>query len=503
MLGWIADLFRLAGGLIYWNTRKAWFQRSRGRASCPCQSPSDSGRAFETNCEACISWSSPARFRRVCPLLVPTPKGLRCSVDSAAVRPFWRRAFGYYGGTLLGLYLAGAIAVFAFLRTIGYPISIVHVVWPGLWYRVPQARGWYFEQKSQRALAEGRAAEGLLYLSNAHQFDPGNYQIALELAKSYQTGPSRESDDLFANLLREHPDQRDRTAQEWFRALLARGDFKKISGLAYAQTLGDPVHAHVWMRALLFTTHQLGDDAPLRALLANPAPAAVVWHQLLEVELLVRTGRGREARALLNRPWPATASPFTLFHRVSTLTALGDSYAALDLLETNRVPLGDDEAYVTLKLDALAAAGAPRTLRANLEELLAPRLTPTRAMILCAHLIRHPDAAFFARLADKARQDQLTLDPNSARVWFALLCTAGAVGDLPRLHALVVTLKLASNSSFVALSVIEAFFRGETGKEQITTFLPSIPLPIEINYALLERYVPPLRSGVVLPVKKP
>ena len=503
VLGWLADFFRLAWGLLYWNTRKAWFQRSRGRTACPCQSPSDSGRAFETSCEACITWHRPARFRRVCPLLVATPQGLRCSVDSAAVRPFWGRAFGYYGGTLLGLYLAGAIGVFAFLRTIGYPVSIVHVTWPGLWYRVPQARGWFFAQKSQRALAEGRTAEGLLYLSNAHQFDPANYRIALDLATSYQSGPSRESDLLFETLLREHPAQRNATAEEWYRALLARGDFQKIAGLASSQILIDPSHAQVWMRALLFATRQLGDDARLRALLANPAPAAVGWHPLLAVELLVRAGRRREARALLDRPWPATAAPFTIFHRVSTLTALGDSYAALDTLETNRIALGDDEAYVILKLDALAAARAPRTLRANLDELLAPKLTPTRTMILCAHLIHHPDAAFFARLADKARQEHLTLDPSTARVWFALLCTAGAVGDLPRMHALVVTLKLAANSPFVALSVIEAFFRGETGAAQITTFLPTIPLPIEINYALLERYCPPPPSSMVPPAKKP
>ena len=503
VLGWLADLFRLAWGLLYWNTRKAWFRRSHGRARCPCQNPSDSGRAFETGCEACVAWDRPARFRRVCPLLVATPQGLRCAADTADVRPFWSRVFGYYGGTLLGLYLAGAIAVFTFLRIIGYPISIVHVTWPGLWYRVPQARGWFFAQKAQRAFTKGRTAEGLLYLSNAYQFDPGSYQLALALAKNYQAGRPRESDLLFERILREHSAQRDATAQEWFRALLARGDFQKIADLTYSETLADTADAQVWIRALLFATRQLGDDTRLRSLLADPSPAAIAWHQLLEVELLVRAGRFREARAALDRPWPATAPPFTIYYRVSTLTALGDAYAALDTLETSRARLNDDEAYATLKLDALATAGAPRTLRANLDELLAPKLTPARTMILCAHLIRHPDTAVFARLADKAQQEQLPLDSSTAGVWFSLLCTAGAVGDLPRMHAFVVTLKLAANSPFIALSVIEAFFRGETGAEKITTFLPAIPLPIEIDYALIERYSPPPRMGVFVPAKKP
>ncbi len=503
MLGWLADLFRLAWGLPYWNTRKAWFQWRRGRARCPCQNPSDSGRAFETGCEPCATWDRPARFRRVCPLLVETPHGLRCSVDTAEVRPFWGRVVRYYGGTLLAIYLTGAIAVFAFLRTIGYPISIVHVTWPGLWHRVPQARGWFFAQKSQRAFAAGRTAEGLLYLSNAYQFDPGSYQIALALAKNLQAGRPRESDLLFERILREHPPQRNDTAQEWYRALLARGDFKKIAGLAYTQTLADREYAHVWMRALLFATRRLGDDAPLRALLAERSPAAAAWHQLIEIELLVRAGRLREARVALDQPWPATASPFTIYYRVATLTELGDVYAALDTLETNRARLGDEQAYTTLKLDALAGAGAPRTLRAALDALLAPKLTLARAMIVCAHLIRHPDPAMFARLHEKVQLEHLPLDAESAGVWFTLLCTAGAVGDLPRLHAIVVTLKLAANSPFIAVSAVEAFFRGQTGAEKITTFLPVIPLPIEINYALIERYSPPPRVSVFAPAKHP
>ena len=502
MLGWFADYFRLAWGLLYWNTRKAWFRRSRDRTKCPCQNPSDSGRAYETGCEACVSWDQPARFRRVCPLLVETPKGLRCSVDTADVRPFWGRLFGYYGGTLVALYLAGALAVFVFLRTIGYPISIVHVTWPGLWYRVPQARGWFFSQKAQRALAAGRTAEGLLYLSNAYQFDPGSYPIALTLAKSLQTGRPRDSDLLFERLLREHPGQRDATAQEWFRALLARGDFQKIAGLAYTETLVDPAHAHVWIRALLFATRQLGDDSRLQALRAEKAPAAVAWHALLDVELLMRSGRVREARVLLDRPWPANASPFTVYYRVTTLLALGDPFAALDTLETNSTRLGSDD-YAMLKLEALAAAGSTRTLRAKIDELLAPKLTLARALILCAHLIRHPDAAAFARLVDKAQQEQLPIDTNSAGVWFSFICTAGAVGDLPKLHALVVTVKLATNSPFVALSAIEAFFQKQAGTDPITAYLPVLPLPIEVTYALIDRYSKSSRPAQPATSKKP
>lgn len=504
MLGWLADLFRLAWGLLYWNTRKAWFQRSRGRARCPCQNPSDSGRAFETGCEACLQWAEPSRFRRVCPLLVDTPKGLRCSANTADVRPFWGHALRYYGGSLLAIYLAGAIGVFAVLRIIGYPISIVHVTWPGLWYRVPQARGWFFAQKSQKAFEAGRAAEGLLYLKNAFEFDPGSYQLGLMLAKNYQSGQPRTSDLVFERLLREHPAQRDATAQEWFRALLARGDFQKISGLAHAEILVDTAHAHVWLRALLFATKQLNDDTLLRALLANSNPVAAAWKQLLETELLIRAGRTSAALAALRRPWPADSHAFALYYRINALTLLGDTFAASDLLASPAARANfDGEARDLLLLAVYSTAGAKRPLHAEFDRLLTPRLTLVTMKTLCAHLIRFPDRETFARLFDKAQIDQVPFDTETAGIWFSLLCTAGAVGDLDRLHSLVITLKLASNSPFIALSAVESFFRGETGAEKITTFLPVLPLPNEINYALIEHYAGAVQPITVVPTTKP
>ena len=58
-----------------------------------------------------------------------------CSADTADVRPFWGRALLAYGGTLAGLYAAGVLATFVFLRIIGYPIGVTDVGWPGSWHR--------------------------------------------------------------------------------------------------------------------------------------------------------------------------------------------------------------------------------------------------------------------------------------------------------------------------------------------------------------------------------
>jgi hypothetical protein len=134
-----------------------------------------------------------------------------------------------------------------------------------------------------------------------------------------------------------------------------------------------------------------------------------------------------------------------------------------------------------------------RPLQQEIDRLLAPPLTPTNltvVKILCAHLIRFPDASAFARLAQKVARESIPLHTESAGIWFSMFCTAGAVGDRERLHELAFRLRNASSKPFMALGAVEAFFRGETAERQITSFLPLLPLPLEVTFALLERYPP-------------
>jgi hypothetical protein len=491
VLGWFADLFRLAWGLLYWNTRKTVFRLNRGRIRAPCQSPSDSGRGMETHCDACLGWTKAERFKRVCPLLVQGKDGLVCSANTADVRPFWGRAAAYYGGTLLSIYAVGVLTVFIFLRTVGYPVSILHVGLPPLWYKVPQARGWFFLEQSNRAFAAGRTAEGLLNLNLSYEFDPSNYGVGLALAKHYQAGQTRVSDDFYARLLRDHPEKHSSTSQEWFRALLARGDFVQATTIAQAEVLKDPAFAQVWIRSLLFTTKQTGDEKPLRELLASRSPAAALWHPLLDTELHLRSGRTREARMVLDR-WPAKAPAFATYYQVSALIALGDTFTALDRLaaQAGRPDRLDDEATVTLNLEAYTVGGKEGLRQREFDRVLSQLSAPS-VKVLCAHLIRHPDRALFERLYARVERLGMPITTDTAGVWFSMLCTAGAVGDQARMHALVVYLKQSVQSRFMALNSIEAFFRGETAEKRITSFLPVVPLPLEINYALIERYPGP------------
>jgi len=498
VIGWFSDFFRLAGGLLYWNTRKSWFQLRRGRSPCPCQSPSDSGRALETQCEACLHWASAARFRRVCPLLVKTPQGWRCSANTADVRPFWGRAFGYYGGAGATLYLTAVLTLFIFLRVVGYPVNVFHVAWPPAWHRLGEARGWFFMEKARKAFAVNHTSEAILYLSNAYEFDPSNYTAGLTLAKTLQSGQPVLSNRLYERLLHEHPARREDTAQEWFRALLARGDFEPLSTLAHDEVLAAGPHSSVWMRALVFAARQSHRSDSLRALRDSPAPSAQIWRPLLETELLFFAGRTAEARALLTAADWSHVPPYGLYYQVSQLTELGEVYTALDLLGRNGAAL-DDETRVTLLLAAYARQGAHGPVQRLASQLLGQKLSLPVIKILSAQLIRYPDQIVLDQLHAHFRAEHIPFNTDTAGAVFSLLCAAGVNADWPKFSDLRALITGHSSSSSAFLSAVEAFFRGRSGATRITAFLPALPVPLEVNYALIARYPSPLpQSGPAL-----
>lgn len=486
MIGRLADLFRLAWGLLYWNVRKSWFQLHRGRAPCPCQNASDSGRALETGCEPCVNWAKPARFRRVCPLLVDTPDGLRCSVDTSQVRPFWGRAAAFYAGAGLILYLAAALAVFAFLRTVGYPIRITHLVWPPSWHRVGEVRGWFFVERAQRAFAAGRQSEGMLYLTNAYEFDPSNYAVAFALAQKLQLTHPVRADEIYREMARNHPAEHARTYQVWFRALLARGDFAAIEEIARLRLFEDLPNASVWMRALVFATRQTGEDRTLQQLLASNEPAILPWHPLLQTELLLRRGQHAEARAHLGQRWPV-APPFSIYYQVDELTNLGDPIAAVDLLEANRAQL-DDTARVRLLLHAYATLRTSQSMQRLITALLDPPLQPATVNLLAAHLIRHPDSAVLDQLFTRFLQARFTLNNETLETYLGLYCAVAAAGNWAHLQTLNERIQQDLGGHVLALGAAESFFRGQTTRSRISALLPALPMTLELHYVLLERY---------------
>jgi len=434
-----------------------------------------------------MGWEQARRFRRVCPLLVNTPQGWRCSVDTADVRPFWRRTLAYYGGTIAGIYLLAALGVFIFLRIVGYPVSIVHVTWPPSWHRVGQARGWYFTEQARRAFAAGRTGEALLYLSNAYEFDPSNYAAGLTLAKALQSGQAVPSNRLYDRLYHEHPTQREATAEEWFRALLARGDFRSIQDLALDRLTHGTDHASVWMRALVFASRQTGQDTALRTLRASSDAAVAAWRPLLDAELLQLGGHVAEARAALDRSDWSRVPPYGAYYQVAELIARGEVFPALDRLGAASAEL-DGETRIALQLAAFAHEGARRPLQQQVDLLLGPRFSLPAVKVLAAQLIRQPDPAILDQLFAKLRREPIAFNTESAGIHFSLLCAAGAQGDWEKFNAVGRTITAGSGMTAAFLATVENFFRGRTTSDRATSILPMLPLPVEVTYALLERY---------------
>ena len=487
MIGWLGDLLRFWWGLLYWNTRKSFFRLRRDRARGPCQNPSDSGRAGETGCDALNDWHQPARFRRVCPLLVATPAGLRCSVDAKDVRPFWQRAAAYYLGALAGIYLAVALGAFAFFRLIGYPLSPLTLAWPPRWPELRLARSEYFVTKARRALEAHRINEAILSLDLAFRNNPRNYEAGFQFAQLTSPGQPELADPVFALLMREHPDRRATTGEAWFRFLLVHGRFVRIAELASARLLDDAQQRPVWLHALFFATRQTGDDQPLRALVAKP-PAGLepIYVALINSELLIRQGQGLQLLPGLTAELPAAAGFYGPYYQVSRLGTLGRYADALALLNRyaagKRLPEADE---FQLRLDIMAGLGRQDLLRTRLEQ--AP-INARELELVSIHLVRHPNSAVLAALGQCVLRSRLPADASTYPAFAALFVACGVAGDWDQMHATGIRLKEIAGSRMSRLEAIEVFFQQKpvSGIENILPMLPALPL--DLIYSLFDRY---------------
>ena len=241
------------------------------------------------------------------------------------------------------------------------------------------------------------------------------------------------------------------------------------------------------MRALIFATRQTRQDAPLRALLESKAAPAVEWRPLLEVELLILSGRAAEAHPVLVRSIWRRLPPYAVYYQVEELIQYGDVPAALDQLERNGTAL-DGEARVALLLAAYARQGDRASLQLLVDRLLAQKLSLPVLKVLSAQLIRYPDRALLDQVYAHFRTDKVALTTESAGTIFALLCAAGVNGDWKTFGEIrgLITDQVASSEIFLAS--VEAFFRGRSATTRVTSLLPALPLPLELNYALISRY---------------
>lgn len=489
MSGWCADLFRAVGSLLYWNTRKTLFRLRGARGQAPCQNPSDSGRAHETGCDACLHWRKPRRFRHVCPLLAFSPAGAPiCSVPTSEVRPFWTRAFLFAGAGIFTAYLLLVIFAFGFLKQRGYEISFATVALPTRWERFPDIQARLFFNKGREAYAAGRLNEAVLALSFAFEKSPENYEAGALLAWIWQASQPTLSNRIYLQLLRSHPDRRAETAQRWYRVLLNRGDFVSIAHLAAEQLAQHPASTPAWVYALLFASRQ----APQAGLLAKALEHASAFDPevrgVLQLEQTLRNLDPPTAVSLLLGSHAGSSEkPLVLYHHIDSLIRLKHGRKALDILNNQGSAL-DERSRATLKLAALGMIHDTSARRAEIESILGAGTTLAAVEFLTANLISYPEVQLIRAYFSMLEKHPLAATSDNFGGYAALYCLAALSNDADRTSMLAEVLRQISGTPLTFLTGIEHYFHGDAEDQRLTTYLSRLQsLPIEVVFALYER----------------
>jgi tetratricopeptide (TPR) repeat protein len=486
VFGWLADVFRGAWGLWYWNIRKTVFRLRRGQGTCPCQNPSDSGEAGRTGCDAALGWHRPARFRHVCPLMRQEADGrVVCSVAAAQVRPFWGRALAWQAGTLGTLALLAALLVFGLLRQVGYGVQFTDVAWPPHWSRINPARAVFFFEQATTALQAGETTTAVSALQLAQRLDPDHADSAMLLAQLWQATRPDASNLLYLRLIETRPDLAPQLAQLWYRTLLGRDDQTKIEQLAaHRLRHGDP-ETTVWLQAYLHANQRTRNLEHLRTLREDerlPRPARVVL--TLEWEVRTATLPRQGAQLLREVPAHSVPTPFEVVYRVRRLIALGNPAAAFDVATIYGVDLSDRD-RVALLLDAQAARGDETGRRNLIGRILRAGVDGPALEVLAAHLIRHPSPNLYLQCRDHLRR-AVAADPRALLP--TMFAVAGIHQDNDALQHLIEMAHTAGSLPPGAL-VTAANFLLNPRSRNVGTILPILrPIGLDVTYALLEHY---------------
>jgi hypothetical protein len=440
LVNWLADTARFAGGLFYWNFRKSVYAARRHRGRCPCQNPSDDPIPGRVRCDAVALWHEPARFRAICPLLVQTPEGWRCSVRPEEVRSFWGRALGWLAGTIVVLWLLAVTAIWGALH-VGNQTSIGwgQLAWPGRWREIKPMQSQHLFARAIESFRQGRLQEANLMLSSAREIDPDNYDVALMLAQITMFQHSfLFSDDLFLALARDYPAKRERTAITYHDTLLALGRMNRLATFALEMASVDRPRAVVWVRSALLGVRLMpaGEiDRFVQARAKDIAQLAPHARLLMEAELSHRQGRDIEALASLHRRFTGPLNSFYVQYQIERLAELGDAADAQFLLNAQGPLLGEFEQRLTqvrisqLTGDRVLAEGSFRAL-------LRLPLSPARVEQLAMQLLAYPERTFYRELDARVSTDPAFVSRiDGATMWLtAKICEDAASADYWRAH---------------------------------------------------------------------
>ena len=488
---WLADTGHFLTGMFYWNGRKSAYVWRGRHGRCPCQNESDDSIPGHVRCDAVLHWHDPARFRKICPLLTATPDGWRCSVHASAVRPFWGRVFAWTGFSLLALYLAGTLAVFAGLRVTGRaPVGWLQVAWPGKWHEIKPVQSAHLFRQAMAAFAGGRLPEAHLMLATARDLDPANYDVALMLAQISMFQRSYLfSDDLFTNLWRNHPANRSRTAVVYHDTLLSLDRMGKLAEFSVTMAAADPARAVVWIRSALLAVRSMRvEEAASFRQQQAAAISALAPHarQLLGAEFDLRAGDEIAALAVLHRMFTGPFNVSYAQYQIERLAGLGAVSEAQLLLNAQGALLGEFEQRLTQVAVALLA-GDRVLAQAYFRSLLRLPLDPTHVERLAAFLATHPDAGLYRELAARVRQDaRLEAAVDGAVLWVAgIVCAAPEEAEFWQTHG-----RQHGTGRYPAIKKLNYASRDLLAPDSVVHLLNVMALPRDVILALLWRVAP-------------
>jgi hypothetical protein len=428
----------------------------------------------------------------MCPLLTTAPDGRRvCSVGSGEVRPFWGRAAGLLLGAASVLFLAAVLSVFAVFRTVGYRVPLWVVAWPPQWHRVQQARADYYFRLALDAYRSGDARQSYLALSKVYALDPDNVDASRLLAQFTQIANPEFSDGIYWRLISTGRGDRDETAKAWYRALLARGDFQKASHLSLAMLGRNSADAPAWTQGLLFGAEMGLGDADIDSALARSGALPEEARAVLELSRSLRGASRESTAARVGVYMGNAATPFETYYGLSRLIRAGRPLDAVNVLGGRVAGILGAYEGEAIKLDAYSALGWHDLEESEIALLLARGPSPAPVILVSAHLIRFPSksssAAFFSALSARPLADS----PANIGAHMAALCAAGANGLEAPMKAEMRSLSVIVGGSFSSASRVTDFFASRDPSRSPATFLPAlVELPLEVQYAMFERYPP-------------
>jgi hypothetical protein len=411
-----------------------------------------------------------------------------CSVAAADVRPFWGRAAAIYLGSVAAAAVLGVLAVFAGFRAIGYRVSLASVAWPPAWHRVQLARADYYYRMALGAFEAGDVRKCFLALSQVYVLDPDNVGASRLLAQFTQIANPEYSDAIYSRLLGARRGDFEETAEAWFRALLARGDFASAGHLCSVMLREHGAHVPAWTEGLVFSSEMTGDPAEMDRLLDSKRRIPDEALSVLELVRSCRTDGEGGSVARTEIALGGSSTSFEAFFALNRLILLGRPSEVVTFLSGQGGASVGAYERESLKLDAYAALGWHDLEGREIEVLLERGPSQASVTLVSSHLVRYPSAQVAASFFGLLSAKPLGATTDNAGAHMALLCAAGVNGQDAPMRAEADALARIVGGSFSAWGRVRDFFQGGSAGNP-AVFLPALAqMPLEMVYALHEHY---------------